>query len=476
MKNELNQKLKLDSISWVKVIEGLEGKTTFNSHDIKRALRKTGRSFNNNGPFHAVVKNFIAALGNTVTSTMSDGEIIYKISSTEDAIKAVDKRKTINKTRKVGIGICAATVGGASMGIGYIKSHKPKTTVETTTKTISDEDKIKGLFKRSYAALEHALYLLAVYVKHGETKLCGQIIKTELTDLGVNYNTFITSTKPILLKVFENLDFNPLVIRKYYKTSEWKLEGPKDLLDEYTHLCEVYEKLTGKKFKNLDDYITTSTSKSEVEKRFEILKEIEENRKKTPRVPRTEKNPETMWKKWLLVLASKNALGASRSISSLVSWVRTDRHYEIDEEEAKKLYRELMEDSENELRYQLSEHISMSEKAWKILSKFYSPTQFKEKIFIKLFLSPEVVSTAFTGLNFKLDDTTTSGMYLYTVELNRSLTCELALKKLLRFIRISGKIYTDNSWMVKRVSDIISKEDSNEKSKNIPLLAIEEKI
>lgn len=467
MQKELNKKLRLDSINWVEVIDGLEGKTTFTAHDIKRALKKTGRSFNNNGPFHSAVKSFIKALGNTVTSTMLSGEVVYKITSTEEAIRTVDcKRKTI-KTAGVGLGSSAF----AGLGLATINS-KPKNQIMAP----SDEDKIRGLFKRSYVPLEHAICLLAVFIKHAESKLSSKVIKTEITELGINFGTFTTTSKAIINEIFERLGYNKLIIHKFSMKSSWELEGEKDLLDEYTHLSEVYEKLTGKKPKNLDDYITTSTTKEEVERRFEIIKELEEQSKKRPIEIRIEKDQEIAWKKWLLVLASKNILGASRSISNLVSWIKTSRYYEIDEKEAEKLYHEMMEDTRNELHYNFSGYVTMSDKAWKILSKHYSPLNMKETIFIKLPIPLETASHVFPGLEFKLDDTTTSGMYLYTVGLNRSMSCELSLKKLLRFIQISGKIYTDNSWMVKRVLDIISKEDSTEKSKNVPLLSIEEKI
>ena len=466
MQKELNKKLKLDSINWVEVINGLEGKTTFTDHDIKRALRSTGRSFNNNGPFYTVVREFINSLGRTVTTKVSGGNKIYTITSTEDAIMAVNKKKpsAINKTKEVTI-----------IPMETILSETPKPKEEEP----KDHEKIKGLFKKSYTALEHAICLLAVYIKHAETELSGRIIKTEISDLGINWSTFLTTSKPVISEIYKLLGFNTLEIKKAGRNHDslWKLNGPLDILDEYTRLCDAYEALTGQKSKNLDDYITTNTSKVEVERKYEIMKEIMEEQKKLPHEIRTEKDQEIVWKKWLLILASKVALGASRSLDSLLSWIKTERHYEIDEKEAEKLYRELMEDSENGLSYYHSKHVIMKESAWIRLSKFYSPSQFKEEILVKLPISMEVVSDSFRELTFKLDDTTTSGMYLYSVSLDRSLSCEVGLKKLLRFIQISGsKVYANNSWMLERVKNIIKEEDSNEKIKNSILLKLEERL
>ena len=86
MKKDLNKKLKLDSIDWAEVLDALDEKTAgFKESDIKRALRKTGRSFNNNGPFHSTVREFIKRLGDTVETQMVGGEKVYKIKSLEDA-------------------------------------------------------------------------------------------------------------------------------------------------------------------------------------------------------------------------------------------------------------------------------------------------------------------------------------------------------------------------------------------------------
>ena len=458
MEKELDKKLKLDSINWVEVIKGLGGKTTFKDHDIKRALRKTGRSFNNNGPFHTTVRSFIEALGNTVSSTLSSGQVVYTITSTEDAIKAVDRKR---KTTKTGL--------KKTQVIEKVTLENPK----PISPIVSDEDKIRGFFKKSYSRLEQAIYLLAVFVKHGEKEIPSKTIRAELTDLGINYTTIITSSKSTISDIYKTLGFNELHLGKSGTEYVWELKGTGDLLDEYTRLCDSYEKLTGNKFKNLDNYIISKTSKEETKRKYEVIEKLFE--KKTPREPRIERDPEIMWKKWLLILSSRNFFGESKSIDNLISWIKTDRHYIIDKEESKKLYRELMEDSEKELCFHPSDCVSMTDKAWKKLSKFYSPTKFKETIFVKLPFSLEIASKSFNDLKIKLDDTTTSGMYLYSIEIDRSIKCEFALKKLLRLIQISGKIYSTESWMVKRVMEIISEEDSNKKSKETILLKLEEK-
>lgn len=458
MQKDLNKKLRLDSIEWSEVVLGLEGKKTFSNRDIKRALRKTGRSFNNNGPFYAVVRDFIKALGKTVTSKLEEGEMTYTITSTEDALSAVGLKQKTKPTE--------------SRRPCFLQKKVETINKETPEITITpDEDKIKDLFKRSYTTLDYSICLLAVYVKHSEKTLSGNIIKTELKDLGILFQTFL-AYKPMVLEIYKRLGFDTISITKNCNGSTWKLEGTGDILDEYTRLCDIYKKLTGREFRNLDDYITTKTSKAEVEKRYELMME---EQKKTPREPRSEKDQEIMWKKWLLISSSKNALGASRSVSSLLSWIESDRHYKIDEEDAKKLYRELMEDTELGLRLS-ADYVTMSTETFDRIKKFYSPTKIKETILVKLPLSPEAASNSFQGLAFKLDETTTSGMYLYTIEINRGVQCEIALKKLLRFIQVSGKLYTENSWMVKRVMEIIASEDSKEKAKNVLLLRLEEKI
>lgn len=466
MKKELNKKLKLDSINWVDVINGLEGKLSFKDHDIKRALKKTGRSFNNNGPFHTVVREFISSLGEVVKTEIVSGEAIYTITSTEAALKAVGYKEK-EKEREEFI-------------LPFDRVFTPKKVEEKEEKKneIPDHEKIKVLFKRSYLSLEHAICLLAIFMKYEKTELSSRVITTEMTEeLKIKYNTFMARSKPVVISTYKCLGFN-LVLKKNGLDTIWKLEDlNKGLLDIYTNLCEIYEKVSGKKPKNLDNYITTKASTEETKRRYEDLKEKETQKKeKVSFEPRAEKDPEVLWKKWLLISSSRNSFGASRSISNLISWIRTERHYTIEEGEARRLYRELMEDSGRELNLS-SDYITCTEDAWKILSKFYSPKKnFRETILVKLPLPLEKVSNIFQNLKFKLEETTISGEYLYTVEMDRRFSCEISLKKLLRFIQMTGKIYENNSWMVKRAQDIISKEDSDEKSKNIIFLGLENKI
>ena len=481
-KGELNKKLRLTELQkeWPDVVKGLKGKTSFTDYDIKEALLSTGRSLNvNSQVFHNVVKSFIKALGSAFASKeMVGGVVTYYITSTEDALEKVGTKKSQKKCsspkeKGLGNGLDTILERDHTNSNPNLLGGNPE---EKETPKIPDEDKIRDLFKRScYTSLDYAICLLAIFLRYSKTELSSKIIKAELFDLGIDPPN-LSGCKGTISEIYSRLGFNTLIITRGSK-SIWKMEGGRDLLEDYFTLCDLYKKLAGKKPRDLNEYASANSDKKAAERKYETLMEIQESQKRFQRDPRSEKDPEIVWKKWLLISASRNNLGGSRKVSALVSWIETNRHYTIDEKEAEKLYRELMEDSENELQYNpASSIVTMTEKGWNKLSKFYSPAKFKEEILVKLPLSPEIASNAFEGLTFKLDETTTSGMYLYTIEVNRSMKHELALKKLLRFVRVIGKIYTKNSWIIDRVKKIISMEDINEKTVNTLLLKLEEKL
>lgn len=100
MKKELDKKLKMDSINWIEVLNLLP-KNQFTEFDIKRALKKTGRDFNLNGPFRSLVKReFIEKLGKTIEITVNNkNEKLFLIKDKESALKCLGGLKQ-EETRK----------------------------------------------------------------------------------------------------------------------------------------------------------------------------------------------------------------------------------------------------------------------------------------------------------------------------------------------------------------------------------------
>ena len=442
-KKDLNNMLKLDKIDWAEVVEALDPKEGFRDCDVKRALKKTGRSFNNNGPFYATVRNFIKYLGDNVKVDMIEGEKVYTIIQ-------IPSKKTLQKqTVEV-------------LGPVVKPTPEPVEVVE-----MSDEDKIKDLFNRSYSRLSEVIKLLAIFLKYESKKVSGEIIRSEFELLGVNYLTYLKLGRPMTNQILDRLGLFTVNINRYGKKgSDWVLSEDGDVLEAFVRLQKVYKNLSGVEPENLDDYV--STKKLVVKpKTWEEAKE----KQQTLRIDRNE-TTEIKWKKWLLLEALKNRQGATSSIESLIGWVKTIRYTEIDKNEAIKLFREMQNDT-GCIKFMPGDCVSYSGEGVKVLFKLYDPKKITETVYIKVRLTPEEMRQTFSDLMFNIDEALEGGKYIYKININRSYQTEIYLKKLLRIIRITGAVYSTNSFMISRVSKILEKEDSDRNMKDNNMMILE---
>lgn len=445
-KKDLNNKLKLDSIDWAEVVEALDFKKDFRDCDIKRALKKTGRSFNNNGPFHTTVRNFIKSLGDNVKTEMVNGEKVYTI--LQVPTKPCRKKESV-------------VVYGPTVTATQEK--------EEIVATVSDEDKIKDLFNRSYKTLSDTIKLLAVFIKYEKKILSSEIIRSEFGILGINYTSFLHIGRPAAKEIFKRLDLFTFEIKRYgIKGSDWVLSGEGEVLEVFIKLQDIYKNLSGVEHENLDDYI--STKKLVVQpKTWEEVKKVV--KQQTLRIDRNE-TTENKWKKWLLLEALKNRQGAESSIESLVGWIKSTRYTEIDKNEAIILFREMQNDS-GCIRFTPGNCVSYNGETIRVLFKSYDPKKITENVYVKVRMTPEEMRETFSGMMFNIDEALEGGKYIYKIQIDRSYQMEVYLKKLLRIIQISGAVYSTGSFMISRVSKILKKEDSEKNMKEQSILILE---
>lgn len=447
IKKDLDNKLKLDSIDWAEVVEALDPKEGFRDCDIKKALKKTGRSFNYNGPFHTTVRNFIKYLGDNVKVNMIEGERVYTIIQ----IPSIPKKHQCIKTVDVS--------GPVEKPTPIPMKEEPK-----------DEDKIKDLFNRSYSRLSEAIKLLAIFIKYESKKVPGEIIKNEFELLGVNYLTYLKLGRTVTKEIFDRLGLFTVNIQRHGSkgSSDWILSGDGEVLEAFMKLQEIYKNLSGVEHENLDDYI--STKKLVVQpKTWEDAKKV--TKQQTLEIDRNE-TTENRWKKWLLLEALKNRQGAASSIESLVGWIKSTRYTEIDKNEAIKLFREMQNDS-GCIKFTPGDCVSYNGETVKVLFKLYDPKKITENVYVKVRMTPEEMGKTFSGMMFNIDEALEGGKYIYKIHIDRSYQMEVYLKKLLRIIQISGAVYSTGSFMISRVSKILEKEDSERNSKEKSILILE---
>lgn len=449
-KKELNNKLKLDKIDWAEVINCLDTTVAFRDYDVKRALKKTGRSFNINGPFHATVRNFIKYLGENVKIDMIEGEKVYTITSIPK--ECIKKKKTVE-------------VLGPKI-IDIPTPEKPE-----QENKISDEDKIRDLFGRNFNRLSEVIKLLAIFIKYESKVVSGRIVKHEFKTLGINYTSYLNANRSVTVEILKRLDlFDFKIKRNGSKGSDWILTGDTEVLEAYLKLIDVYKKLTTKDPENLDSYIS-----SEKYKEPESTTKTEEKIIKKPRIIEiTREEPEeSKWLKWLLLESLKSRQGACSSMDTLTSWIFDTRYVKIDSDKAIKMIREMAYDLPGSIKFFPGDRASYDEKEAVSLFKHYDPRKLKETIYVKVKLSPSEINHTFEDLEFEVDEKLEDGYYIYEILANRSYQNEIYLKKLLRIIRVSGKIYTPSSKIVKRIQDIIKKEDSKINTRDTNMIILE---
>lgn len=449
---DLNDKLKLDRIDWVEVIEALDPKVGFRESDIKRALKKTGRSFNNNGPFHTTVRNFVKFLGKDVKIEMVGGEKVYTILNIP--AKKVRRTKTTDDIKSV-----------------VFPGPREELVVK---KEITDEEKIKDIFKTTYNGLSWTIKLLAVFIKYESKTVSGESMRKEFEALGMKYKYYLTYGRPMTKKILERLGLPEITIKRYGSKggSDWIFDC-NEILDTFIRLQEIYKNLSGTEHESLDDYISTKKAVTPPKKDnwVEKIKEIQKPKVITIERKETENS---RWTKWLLLEALRDRRGTTTSIESLVHWVKTNRYTEIEKDKAVKLFREMKSDSGDDIiEFSPGDRVSYSNESVKVLFNHYDPKKIVETVYIKVRMTPEEMRNTFPDLIFNIDEALDAGKYIYKITLDRSYRTELYLKKLLRIVRISGTIYNPESYMISRVSKIIENEDSNRRMADNNLLILE---
>ena len=183
---------------------------------------------------------------------------------------------------------------------------------------------------------------------------------------------------------------------------------------------------------------------------------------------------EVRWLKWLIIESSLSFNGSMTKLQHLLNWIKTNRNEEISEQTALSLIQELRSDFSC-IKMEADQYVSIKSSNYREL-RVYDPTKLQETIYVTLNLKQDEASQAFPGLIFKAEETLTEGRYLYEVTINGSLSSEIGLKKLVRYLRIKGKIYTSNSMFLTRAIKLVEKEDKEQKEKEHLLRVAESMI
>ena len=125
------------------------------------------------------------------------------------------------------------------------------------------------------------------------------------------------------------------------------------------------------------------------------------------------------------------------------------------------------------IKFMPGNYVSYNGEGVKVLFKLYDPKKITETVYIKVRLTPEEMRQTFSDLMFNIDEALEGGKYIYKININRSYQTEIYLKKLLRIIRITGAVYSTNSFMISRVSKILEKEDSDRNMKDNNMIILE---
>ena len=443
MKNkEINNKLKLEDINWFEVVNILEPKIEFRNCDIKQALKKTGRNFNTNAVFYAVVRNFISFLGDRVKVELKNGEKYYTLL---EQIKAPEKKK-----REPEPILIRSTL--------FDSDDEEENVTEEITKEIVQQPvgRIPGGTKRVISLI---IKTLAVFLKYDKSEVVpGKTLAKELETLNESWLQF-RGYRSVIGRILETLGLPVILCTRHGGSpgghdSAWKYNG--DTLEAFMRLQDYYKSRFGEQHENLDDYISSKNMITVEEKYQEIVEELKE--KEQPKIFERNESTEIKWKKFLLLEALKAKGGTENSIKSLTKWIETTRYEEISENEALSFIKELQQDSKC---FKFGSGYCISFKNNEILTtlfKLYDPKKITETVYVKVKLTPQEMNTNFPGLMFGIDETLEGGKYIYKITLDRSYKMENYLKKLMRIIKISGSIY-NTSFMVTRVSKIIKQED-----------------
>lgn len=473
-KNIDENKLKLDDLKMYDIILNLDRLEKFTDEDIKKALKKTGRSININGQFFRICQNFIQALGDTVKKDRINGKYEYTIISKDKALEKAGYKKAIR---------------GAALGIpsSVDKFHElsklgPLPEVEEAPKQEQEfsiswaEEKIGSIIGvgrgRKPNSVVNTIKLVAIFLRHGKKEMPWESVEKEWLKIGVISSRAIKyQGKDTCSEILEALGYYRIEVGK---DDVWKLVsiGSVELLDVYMRLVEVYEKSFNRTFEGLDDYI----SNGQEEEKPAVVKKVEKKPEAHFVVEAEESKPEfrkdskeVMWKKWLLLSALRNFMGSTKIIT-LVEWIKNTRYEEIPMDEARKLLVELYQDS-GEIKIGNGDFVTL--KDYKVLLGYYNPKEMKETIYVKLKLSPKEMEDNFEGLQFSVDSELVGGEYIYEIVVDRSFQSEYNLKKLISQIKISGKMYSYESSIVNRVTHILDQEERREKLKRNDLIRLE---
>ena len=452
---------KVESIKWVEVLMGIETPNHFGEHEIKRALKKTGRQFNNNGPFHRVVRQFIEALGDTVTTKMINGKCSYSIPDLDRAMKQ----------------------------LGYVKKERTFDVYSLPQRALGEipkmpkveilAERIKPFCTKNGSILQNVIDLVSIFVKYERKELDGSLIKRELVNLGNNTNS-VSSRMGTIKQIFSLLGYS-FEIKKVYHTGTWCLYSD-DPLAIFLRLQEIYKFLVGRSPKSREQFISSEKLEEKVEKPAATVrvprtkKEVDALFKETSTMPAQRnltrvEDTEAKWKKWLILSACKERRSQRVNLDNILNWIKTKRCVVIEKEQAETYCRELAFDLKGYFQMVPNNGVILNEGKKDLLER-YNPKKLKESFFIKLRLTPEELTNNFMALEFSVDEAFDKG-YIYEVTANYSFASERELVKLLRILNITGKIYSSCD-LLERAKQLLHKEESESRTHETTLKSLEE--
>lgn len=451
MKKDLNKKLRIDSINWVEVFSSLP-KNQFTEFDIKRALKKTGRDFNLNGPFRSLVREFISKLGKNVEVTVDKNEKKFLIKDRDSALKC----------------------------LGWVRREETRREIEIKKKSLTDLLEIQDccpketkkdneIEKCSASRIKEAIILSAIFSKADKKELPVSFIKKEVTEkFNYNWNTFRKEgfTKKSIIAILDKVGVEYIPVWGKHQISGKVLDG-------YEKLKSVYEKITGAKF-NCDNYILGDGEPEKPQQKDAPKIEVKVETSEDTLIKMREDTSDIKWTKYLIIQSLLFRNGGATKLSNLLDWIKTTRNESISLGLARELILEMNYDSERQIfKFYPGDMVSLNLQFKDQLISYYNPEKIEEIIYVKLFTDEDKTRELFPNLNVALEETTVGGEFIYKVTANYSYKAEIDLKSLLGLVEIKGKLYSQGEPLLTRIQGIKMKEELEIKKSRELLLSLE---
>lgn len=487
------RKLDTQNIDWVKVIMELP-EPVFSKEDLKEALTKAG------------VRIGKGAVGiNPATEQILSDLSWYFERESERNIKFVFEKSLILEDLNTHPVIIESSSSEESNEESISEPSDNTTESEEKEEVVDEEvnlselEKALDLISDSIPVHQFATYAL-VYISLTPGKYKLSEIEEKFSKLGINKRQYLHAA----MLNYKKLGLSLVKIgmrsgeesKKYLEFPDKDINLKKEVLNALEQsLVDYRAKKTWKRseiLENLDKYLekikgnqVEETPVSEPEQTTQVeqlpVVTVENVFGDNPiiglnrnRIYEPNDTVEVRWLKWLIIESSLSFNGSMTKLQHLLNWIKTNRNEEITEQTALSLIQELRSDFSC-IKMEADQYVSIKSSNYREL-KVYDPTKLQETIYVTLNLKQDEASQAFPGLIFKAEETLTEGRYLYEVTINGSLSSEIGLKKLVRYLRIKGKIYTSNSMFLTRAIKLVEKEDKEQKEKEHLLRVAESMI